>query len=181
MNESLFEKLVEISWRRRLTAGEERELQAWLRNHPEDAERWEAEAGLNQALERLQPAVPSRHFTRRVLELVEREERAARGAARGPGEGRWAQWTQWWRAVLAPGRRVAWAAALVLLSSGLAYQQYREHARAQVVQGVQSLSALAAATEPGVIEDFEVIEEFSRLRPEANPTDEALFALLAGR
>ena len=171
MNDSLFDKLVEISWRRRLTSAEELELQAWLAGHPEDAERWEADAGLNLALERLKPVVPSSNFTRQVLELVELEQRAAQ---RAPN---WLERLR--RRVGAWWPRLTWATAVVL-AAGLAVHQYREYqdsSQHQLTSGIEAFSTVAV-TAPEVLEGFDAIHEFSQLQPETNPTDEALFALL---
>ena len=175
MNESLFDKLVEISWRRRLTPAEAREVQAWLAGHPEAAERWEAEAGLNQAMEGLKPVASRSNFTRQVLELVELDQRAAR---------RQATWSQRFRrAFSVQWPRMAWAAAIVVVAAGLGYHQYREYSQDQVARGMRSLSTVAAVTavtEPEVLEDFEAIRQFSHVRAETDQTDEALFALLGG-
>src|SRR5947209_20326361 len=76
MNDPLEIKLRETSWRRPLTAAEQAELQAWLEAHPEARPNWEAKAGLSGVREKI-PAPPvSSNFTARVLQAIEREERA---------------------------------------------------------------------------------------------------------
>lgn len=191
MNESLFNKLVEISWRRRLTPAEEQELQAWLAAHPGDAERWEAEAGLNVALDRLAlvaPVAPSSNFTRQVLDLVALEQAAAeREQASSFSSLSLLSLFSWLdrvrRLLVIHQLRLAWGLAVVGVTMGLGYHQYREYSREQVARGVRSMSTFASVTEPEVLveEDFEAIRQFSRVRPETNPTDEALFALLDGK
>ncbi len=170
MNDSIFEQLVEKSWRRRLTAAEKGELQAWLAAHPEDVERWEAESGVNRALSGLASVAPSSNFTSRVLEMVELEQRAA---ARQPTLGE--RLRRFWGM---RGLRLAWSLLLVLGIGGLGYRQYQEHDRSLVVQGMHSVSAMAAVTPVEALEDFDAIREFSQFRPEVDRTDEALYALL---
>ncbi len=175
MNESLFERLIETSWRRRLTPQEEAELQAWLAGHPGDGERWAAEAGLNDALEGLPTPVPSSNFTTRVLELIELDQRAARRQRE-----REKSWLGRWQALWSrQGVRLAWTMALVLLV-GVGYHEYRNQAHLQIVQGVNSVSTVAAAMPVEAMEDFDAVHALSQVRPESNQTDEALYALLAG-
>lgn len=171
MDKSLFEELVEISWRRRLTPEEEVQLQSWLASHPADAHRWEAEAGLNQALERLMPIKPSSNFTSQVLRLVELEK-----AQRSRPETSMA--ARILRAFTVRSRGLAWA-ALVVLVAGIGYHQHRENTQHQIAQGVHAFSTVATVTEPEILEDFDAVREFSQLRVEVNPTDEALFVLLS--
>ena len=172
MDDSLFEELIEISWRRRLTPEEEVQLQSWLASHPVDAERWEAESGLNQALERLKPVVPSSNFTAQVLRLVELEQLAERRAAQTPG--------LFERMTRAFRRRSRWLAyaALLLFASGIGYHRYRENTHHQIAQGIHAFSTVATVTQPEVLVDFDTVREFSQVLVDVNPTDEALFVLL---
>src|SRR5437879_11312119 len=88
MNNPLFEKFREISWRRALTDAERTELNAWLETNPEFRAEWEAEMGLSASLARLpEPAVPS-NFTARVLQEIERET---------PAESRSQPAAGWWQ------------------------------------------------------------------------------------
>ena len=170
MDKSLFEELVEISWRRRLTPEEEIQLQSWLASHPADAHRWEAEAGLNQALERLKPVEPSSNFTSQVLRLVQLEQAQAQRKAPGAAE-------RIVRFFTLRSRGLAWA-ALAILVAGIGYHQFRENAHHQIAQGVHAFSTVATVTEPDVLEDFDAVREFSQVLVDVNPTDEALFVLL---
>lgn len=168
MNESLFDKLVEISWRRRLTPEEEAQLQAWLATHPDDAERWEWETSLNGALDRLEEVAPSSNFTSQVLQLVERESRAE---ARQEST----RAARWWSL---SRFRIAWATAFAVVIVALSIYQFQDHqSKKQITRGVQSTVAAFASAD--VLEDFETIREFSQVRQEVDPTDEALFVLLS--
>jgi hypothetical protein len=172
MNESLFEELIEISWRRRLTPEEEVQLQSWLASHPADAERWEAEAGLNLALERLKTVEPSSNFTSQVLRLVELEQAQIRQQQHTVTFGEKLR-----RLFMVRSRGFAWA-ALLLLAAGIGHHQYRENARNQVARGVHAFSAVTTVAEPEILEDFDAIREISQARVEVDRTDETLFVLL---
>ncbi len=67
MNDPLFNKLREASWRRPLTASEEAELRAWLAAHPEARAEWESDTALNDLLSRVPNAPVPTNFTTRVL------------------------------------------------------------------------------------------------------------------
>src|SRR5215475_10049493 len=69
-----FEKaLRELNWRRKLTAAEEAQLQAWLSEHPELLADWETEFALSEALGRMPDAPLPSNFTARVLRAAELE------------------------------------------------------------------------------------------------------------
>ena len=72
----IYEKLREISWRRKLSSGEERELREWLAAHPEAQESFESEAVLTEALRKIPDVPVASNFTARVLQAVEREANA---------------------------------------------------------------------------------------------------------
>jgi anti-sigma factor RsiW len=118
----LYERLLETSWRRKLTETELAELQTFLTAHPELQAQWETEANLNQLLDGLTEAPLPSNFTSRVLAELDRQTAAeARNQAKA---GRF--WS--WRARWLP--RAAFAA--VVVGSGLlAYRQHslmvREH------------------------------------------------------
>src|SRR5437879_8108066 len=110
-----YRKLLEISWRRKLTESEAAELQAWLAAHPEIHAEWQEEAQLNELLEALPDAPMPSNFTARVLAEVEREEKLQARA----GGSSWRFWN--WPFRWLP--RAAFAA--VVLGSGLlAYHQH---------------------------------------------------------
>ena len=68
-----YEKLREISWRRKLSSAEERELREWLAAHPEAREAIELEAGLTEALGKMADVPVASNFTARVLQTIERD------------------------------------------------------------------------------------------------------------
>ena len=78
MSDSLYDKLRETGWRRKLTASEEAELRAWLAAHPESRADWQVEAVLNESLGRLPDAPVPSNFTARVLQAVQRESVSSR-------------------------------------------------------------------------------------------------------
>jgi hypothetical protein len=148
-DDNLNKDLRELSWRRKLSPAEETRLHAWLEAHPEAQADWEAEAGLSDALNRLEePPVPS-NFTARVLTAVQadaaREERAA---------GRRKIWGVWrWL----PRAAVA---SLVLIA-GLVGLQHYQHAqdekRAQYARSVATISDVASLPSPAILQDFDAI------------------------
>src|SRR5260370_13197637 len=85
-----YEKLREISWRRKLNSAEERELRDWLATHPEAQESLEFETGLTEALGKMGDVPVASNFTARVLQAVERETKAEARAQES-------QWNIWRR------------------------------------------------------------------------------------
>src|SRR5215208_6972895 len=74
----LYNRLLELSWRRKLTEAEEAELRSWRAAHPEVQNDWELESSLTEGLAHL-PEVPvGSNFTARVLGQLEQERLAAR-------------------------------------------------------------------------------------------------------
>ena len=61
-----YQHLVEESWRRPLSAEEQRQLAAWLKQHPEETGTWTEEAALTSALRRLPDAPVASNFTAQV-------------------------------------------------------------------------------------------------------------------
>src|SRR5262249_44101529 len=72
MNETEYQTLLEIGWRRPLTFDEQARLEAWLAAHPEAQAQWEAEAALNRCLSQLSDVPVASNFTARVLEALDR-------------------------------------------------------------------------------------------------------------
>jgi hypothetical protein len=164
-NDPSYNRLRELSWRRKLTAGEASELRTWLAAHPEVLPDWEAEAGLNDALGQLADAPVPSNFTARVLQSVERENASELRRQRR----KWQVWRRWrWLP------KAAFAA--VVLGAGLvSYQQVARVARrAEYAQSVAAVSRLASLPAPEVLKDFDAIRV-------SNPTplaDEELLAAL---
>jgi anti-sigma factor RsiW len=160
-----FEKaLRELNWRRKLTAAEEAQLQAWLSEHPESLADWETELALSEVLGRMPDAPLPSNFTSRVLRAAELE---TANIERMPRTGIILRrfWLRW-----VPG--VA-GVALVLGVGLISYHQMQESHRIQLVRSVSTLEA-ASLPGPQVLEDFDAIHAMSK-----QPTpDEELLRLL---
>jgi anti-sigma factor RsiW len=160
-----YQKLRELSWRRKLTDAEEAELRAFLVAHPEAQADWEAEAGLNEALHLLPDAEVPSNFTARVLQTVEREtaERAPRGTVRF---GFWRRMSRW----LPRAAVVAVAAGLGLFS----YHRHQVAERKERAKSVALISHVASMPTAEWLQDFDAIQKLGQTpRP-----DEELLALL---
>ena len=166
MNDPLFQQLLEISWQRRLTDAEQAQLRAYFEAHPEAAEEWLLESGLTQALDEL-PTVPvSSNFTARVLQAVELEEATA---ARAREKNRRFGWPVFkWAPQTA-------AAALVLGIGIFSYQQHQVQARSSMAHNVLAVSQVVSASNPELMENFDVIRKLSDPQPKA---DTEILALL---
>jgi anti-sigma factor RsiW len=159
-----YNRLRELSWRRKLTDAEEAQLRALLESRPEAQADWDAEATLNAALGRLPDAPVPSNFTARVLQTVEREA----AAELRQGERKWQFW-----------RRLRWlpkvAFAAVVLGTGLvSYHQIQAARFAEYAHSVAAVSGVASLPSPEVLKDFDAIRA-------SNPTpvpDEQLLAAL---
>lgn len=154
------QKLIEIRWRRPLTADEEAELRLWLADRPEAQAEWELEAGLTEGLNRLPDIDVPSNFTARVLQELERRPVS-------PRVGRW-KWV--WRSLVPK-------AALVAVICGAGLFVSRQHAmarRLEMAQSVAAVSKVSSLPSPEILEDFEVIRQLN-FNP---PSDEELLALM---
>jgi len=160
----LYHRLLEQSWRRPLTEAEERELRAWLADHPEAQADWEAEAGLNEALEKLPAAPVATNFTARVLQAIDLEEAgAARGSRSDAGRRHW--WPGWLPRV---------GLASLLLGIGLfSYHQVLAARRAELARSVATVCGVPSLPGPEILRDFDAVWA---LDP-APPADEELLIL----
>jgi negative regulator of sigma E activity len=154
MQDDNLKDLRELSWRRKLSPAEETQLRTWLEAHPEAQADWEAEAGLSDALNRLQePPVPS-NFTSRVLAAVEAD--AAREERTTDRRQSWNFWRWLPKA----------AVASLVLIAGLVGLQHYQHAqdekRAQYARSVATISDVASLPSPGILEDFDAIHAMSQ-------------------
>lgn len=156
----IYEKLRELSWRRKLSAAEERELREWLATHPEAQESVDLEAGLTEALSKIPDVAVANNFTARVLQAVERE---AIAEARGQRAG----WNLWRRL---PRWLPRMASAAVILMAGLfAYQhsvEVKHKASAQMVAEIK-------LPDPQILMNFDAI----RVVSQTPAPDEQLLAL----
>ena len=160
-NDPIYNRLRELSWRRRLTAPEEAELRAWLSAHPEAQADWEVEAGLNAGLSRLPDAPVPGNFTARVLQAVEREAVAELRRR----EGRWLTWP--WRRWLP---RLAFA-TVVVGAAFVSYQQVDAANRRKLAESVAMVSAVSSLPSPDILKDFDAIQALNSTPP---PDEELL-------
>jgi anti-sigma factor RsiW len=155
--------LRELSWRRKLTSAEEAEWRSWLAAHPEARADWQAEAGLNAALDRLPDAPVPSNFTARVLQAVERE---AVADVRRP-QGNWLTWL-WLRWL----PKAAFAAVFVG-AAVLSFHQIQAAHRKKLVESLAAVSAVSSLPGPDILKDFDAIRAMSDAGP-----DEQLLAVL---
>jgi anti-sigma factor RsiW len=148
MNDPLFNKLRETSWKRTLTPDEEAALRSWLAAHPDAGADWETEASLNGAIHGIPDVPVPTNFTARVLQTVERDSRAR--PSRGSG--------RWWQRVFLP--RTAIAATLVGLGL-IVYQQNLESRRVEMGRQVAAVSSVAALSAPDLLLNLETIRQLS--------------------
>src|SRR5688500_18158282 len=159
MNESEFNELLELSWRRPLNSIEEARLQTYLSEHPEAQRLWDSEATLNHFLADMPAAPLSSNFTARVLQALDLDlAQAARQRPRSWWSGSWP--------------RLAWASSFLALSL-LGYVQFQKHNEKQLHRDIATLTT-AMPAEPGVLQDFETIRRLGQ----APVLDEALWVAL---
>jgi anti-sigma factor RsiW len=165
--DSVYQRLLEISWRRKLSDAEAAELQACLAAHPEVQAEWMDDANLNELLEALPVAPVPSNFTSRVLQELERQEAAEGQAAKGKPS--WRFWD--WRLRLLPR---AGLAAIVLGSGLLVYHQHQLAVKTEQITLGSDLATLAAA---GGAMPSEVLTNYDAIRlmtaVNAKPTADA--------
>lgn len=158
-NDPLYQRLCEISWRRKLTEAEQAELRTWLAAHPEATAGHELESALEDALVRLPDAPVPSNFTARVLLAIEREERQSAPRSR--------DWTWVWR-VLVPRT----AAAMLLLGVGaMATHQYRVKQRTGIRDSLVTIATVPSMPSAQALEDFDAVRKL-------DSADTELIALL---
>jgi hypothetical protein len=162
MNESEYQALVEVGWRRALTSEEQARIDTWLAAQPQPQVDLEVDAALTHLLQKLPDAPLASNFTAQVLRALEREA-AAESKARTP----FTRFRQW---LGRPAIRLAWA-VLVVGTVWFGYQQHQENVREDVTRGFAVLAKVAALSDPTVLQDFDAIQRFPG-------QDEELFAVL---
>ena len=177
MNDPFYHKLLEISWRRKLTKSEVAELRAWLADHPEARSNWEGEAGLNALLGELPEAPVASNFTARVLQAAERPSPHSK-------------WI-WYPAALRPfpRRLLFWrrhlpkaaAFATVVLCASLGWLTYHKAATTKQVKLAQKARSVATISEFSSMADPEILQNFEAIRQlDSKPAaDKSLFAVLS--
>jgi anti-sigma factor RsiW len=157
-----YEKLREISWRRKLNSAEERELRDWLATHPEARESLELDTGLTEALGKMPDVPVASNFTARVLEAVERDAKAEERAQKS-------QWNIWRRL---PRWLPRVASATVVVTAGLLAYLHNNSVEARQRAAVQRVAGIPLPN-PEILTNFEAIRMVS-----ATPApDEQLLAL----
>jgi hypothetical protein len=163
-NDPLYDRFLDLSWRRTLTPAEQQDLSAWLAAHPEARQEHSLELALTEALASLPDIPVASNFTVRVLNQVNRE--AATAAVQRQGGNRWFHF-RWLP-------RVGFAAVIVI-AGGLVY--HREHLnleRKEYAQSIATVSDVSSLPSPEILQNFEAIR---RLAPAPAP-DEQLLTLL---
>lgn len=146
----VYQRLLEISWRRPLTAPEQAELDAWLAAHPEVAADQSLEEALNAAFARLPQAPVSSNFTARVLEAIEHEEAAS-------GHQRWSPGWLW--RVLVP--RIAVAMVVVGSAGSYGYHHHLVSQREGIAKSITVIAGVPALPAPEILADFDVIQKLN--------------------
>lgn len=162
INDPVYQKLREMSWRRKLEPQEEALLSEWLAAHPEIQPDWESETSLTELLTAL-PNVPvASNFTQRVLAATRRE--ASANEPLSPRLRPW--WTRW-----LPKTALA---AVVLLAGLISYSHIQSARRAEWAQSLATVSQVGSLPTPDVLNDFDVIAALSA----TPPADEELLKLM---
>jgi hypothetical protein len=165
INDPVYRKLREMSWRRKLEPHEEALLSEWLAAHPEILPDWESETSLTELLTAL-PNVPvASNFTQRVLAAARREASANEPLNDPVRAGaRW--WTRWM-----PKTALA---AIMLLAGLVSYNHIQSARRAEWAQSLATVSQVGSLPSPDVLNDFDVIAALSS----TPPADEELLKLM---
>jgi anti-sigma factor RsiW len=149
----LYERLLEISWRRELTEAEAAELHHLLAAHPDLHGQWAEDADLNELLEALPVAPVPSNFTSRVLRELEREEAAE---ARIPAN----KTSRFWNRAMRWLPRAAFTA--IVFGSGLLV--YRQHTLEVVHEHERLGKDLATLAEAGGTMPSEVLTNYDAIR-----------------
>jgi anti-sigma factor RsiW len=157
-----YEKLREISWRRKLNSDEERDLREWLAAHPEAQESLELDTGLTEALGKMTDLPVASNFTARVLQAVGQDAKAEARAQKSP-------WNIWRRL---PRWLPKVASATVVVLAGLLAYVHTSSVEARQRAAVQRVAGIPLPN-PEILTNFEAIRMVS-----ATPApDEQLLAL----
>jgi hypothetical protein len=151
MQDTEFQNLKEISWRRPLNSSEATRLRQWLAAHPESQAQWGQEAALDRLLHRLPAAQVSSNFTARVVQAAQRP--SARAS--------WPAWRLPSRAIWLP--RFALAVAMVCVGF-LSFHGYQSAQRAHAARELASVSRLATLPPMGWLKDFDTIERLNKVQ-----------------
>ena len=164
MPDSVVQELTELAWRRGLSPDEQARLRQYLAVHPQARRQWECEAALTRALNLLPPAPVSSNFTALVLQAVQR-------APARPGWRRRLDFASWLPAGWMP--RLALAATMVCLSL-LTVRECQIIQRQKMARHLASVGSLAARQPVDWLQNFQTIENLSRVQV----ADDALLEVL---
>lgn len=147
------EELLELAWRRRLTPEKQARLRQYLAAHPQARPQWEGEAALTRSLNGLPPVPVSSNFTALVLQAVQH----------APARPAWRRHLDFWfPAGWVP--RIALGATMVCLSL-LTACEYRAIQRQQrMARDLASIGQLAALQPVDWLQNFQTIENLSRVQ-----------------
>ena len=160
-----YEQLREISWRRKLTAAEDKRLSELLAAQPELQNEWESEAALNEILAGM-PEVPvASNFTARVLDSARQE--AARVQVARKVRFRPLAWFVRWMPKVA-------LAAVVVGAGLLSYEHHQVARRAELALSLSAVSQIPSVPSPEILKDFDAIAALGT----TPPADEELLKLM---
>jgi hypothetical protein len=169
MNEADLHRLLEAAQRRRLSAEEEAQVEAFLARDPQAKAVWDEEMALSRLLNRLPDAPLSTNFTAQVLQAVDRDAR------RNPSVPRLFRWFGLRR----PAHRVA-AVCLALLLLALGHWHYQSVRREKMALALHKLaphfdtpSTAVALTPDELWKNFDAINRLPQTE-----SDEELLAVL---
>ncbi len=158
MQESRFNELKELNWRRPLSASEQTELRQLLAGHPGAAREWASEEALSRALEHLPAAPVSSNFTARVLAAAQSaQESPAR--VEQPDAMPWLL-RNWWM-------RLA-AGAAMMCAGFFSFQEYHagqiRRAVALAPRPVASAAAVAGLPPVEWLNNFDTIQRLDKVK-----------------
>jgi hypothetical protein len=155
MNDPFYHKLLEASWRRKLTPTEQADLQTWLAAHPEVRADWEAEMGLNRLLRDLPEAPVPSNFTARVLQAAERDVPDRTSVAARRGGWQWPLRSFWARAAMA---------GMAVTAGLLAYRETYINSQLKLAQKAKSVAAVSEVSSlpgPDALLNFEAVRQLN--------------------
>jgi hypothetical protein len=147
-----YNQLLELSWRRPLTADEEAQLEAFFVAHPEAREDWKLESGLNTALGHLPQVTVASNFTSRVLGALALEDAAEQRRSQ-PAVSR-ASWLSRWLPRLA-------FTGVALVTALVSREQILSSRRAKLGESVVRVAEVSSLPSPEILKDFDAISALS--------------------
>ncbi len=151
MNNPMFEELLALRLKRRLTPDEHARLAGWLAAHPSDRARWAEGSALANAFHRLPvPPVPS-NFVARVWQAIEAEDRRGTPALTG-----WRTWFRW------PSLAQQFALAAMLVAAVGLFQGRQTRSQAQVARSIERVATLTRLPSVALLKDFEAISRLNQ-------------------